>query len=260
MTTSRLPVVGIVLGAFLAAGVPAIAAGASAQAIRRGPGVSRDGRAAPPPSAGRVERALAIARENAPAPPPPSSPPPSEGGQAVPRHPGAAPAPPPPSTARPRSPSGGSEGTAMPRPEGQRPRVYERDRDRDHRPYGYYYPYAGVGLGYFYPYWWSYPSLWSPGYYGDYYDPYAGGYASGYAPEESSGIHLKMKPREASVYVDGYYVGTVNDFDGIFQKLKVDPGPHRIEVREPGYAPVSFNVDLQPGQTITYKGDLEKRP
>jgi len=29
-------------------------------------------------------------------------------------------------------------------------------------------------------------------------------------------VRLKVKPAEASVYVDGFYVGIVDDFDGSF--------------------------------------------
>jgi hypothetical protein len=31
-------------------------------------------------------------------------------------------------------------------------------------------------------------------------------------------------PRDAEVYVDGYYAGTVDDFDGTFQRLHIDTG------------------------------------
>ena len=34
-------------------------------------------------------------------------------------------------------------------------------------------------------------------------------------------------PSEARVYVDGYYAGTVDDFDGLFQRLNVSPGRTR---------------------------------
>ena len=133
--------------------------------------------------------------------------------------------------------------------------------------FGGYYPwgYGGVGLG---------------GYYGGFYDPcydpydYSGygcggyggyggggfGYPQSYgssSPEEGS-VHLKIKPREASVYVDGYYVGVVDDFDGVFQKLHMESGAHRIEVRAPGYETLSFDVRVEPGRTTTYKGDLKK--
>jgi hypothetical protein len=36
------------------------------------------------------------------------------------------------------------------------------------------------------------------------------------------------RPEEAAVYVDGFYAGIVDDFDGVFQKLLLPPGDHTI--------------------------------
>jgi len=133
--------------------------------------------------------------------------------------------------------------------------------------YGYWNPWGyGYGLGYFS------------------YDPYlfgglgAAGYAGGaysggaYSGQESSGggsyvqhyqgagsLRLKIKPANAQVYIDGYYVGVVESFDGIFQKLNVDAGPHRVELRAEGYDTTDFEVVVTPGDTVTYKGDMKRR-
>ncbi len=119
--------------------------------------------------------------------------------------------------------------------------------------YGYY-PY-GLGLGFLGGYYGGYS-----GYYGGYddemYDP---GYAS--APgrsDDSGGLKLKIKPSEASVYVDGYYVGVVNDFDGVFQKLTIEPGSHRMEIRAPGYETLTFDIRIESGHTTTYRGEMKK--
>jgi len=69
-----------------------------------------------------------------------------------------------------------------------------------------------------------------------------------------------MKPRDATVYIDGYYVGIVNDFDGVFQKLSIEAGSHRVEVRAPGYETLTFDVRIEPGRTTTYHGELKKLP
>jgi len=58
------------------------------------------------------------------------------------------------------------------------------------------------------------------------------------------------------VFADGYYVGIVNDFDGIFQHLNLEAGPHQIEIRDPNLPPIAFDVVIQPGQTITYRADV----
>ena len=38
---------------------------------------------------------------------------------------------------------------------------------------------------------------------------------------------MLVDPAEARVYVDGYYAGTVDDFDGLFQRLNVSPAATR---------------------------------
>ena len=58
---------------------------------------------------------------------------------------------------------------------------------------------------------------------GPYYPPYPYG---GYRIEPESDLRFKVTPKEAAVYVDGYYAGVVDDYDGVFQRLHVTPGQH----------------------------------
>jgi hypothetical protein len=132
---------------------------------------------------------------------------------------------------------------------------------------GYYYYdpwswYAGYGYGYGWP---GYYGSWG-GYYGSYGSGlYAGGtygygrYGGPYG-WDIGGIRLKVRPKDAEVYVDGYYAGIVDDFDGIWQQLRLDDGGYRIEIRKPGLRSLAFDVRIQPGRTITYRGDLISRP
>jgi len=60
------------------------------------------------------------------------------------------------------------------------------------------------------------------------------------------------------VFVDGYFVGIVDEFDGIFQRLHLDTGTHRIEVRAPGYEPLAIDVRIAPEHTTTYEGSLKR--
>ncbi|OFW30560.1 MAG: hypothetical protein A3H97_05690 [Acidobacteria bacterium RIFCSPLOWO2_02_FULL_65_29] len=111
--------------------------------------------------------------------------------------------------------------------------------------YGGYYPWGwgGVGVG---------------GYYGGYDDPwYYGGspvYSGSYGYDGQ--LRLKIAPRDAQVFVDGYFAGIVDEFDGFWQRLHIEPGPHRIEVRADGYEPLGFEIRILPGRTITYAGEL----
>jgi hypothetical protein len=125
---------------------------------------------------------------------------------------------------------------------------------------------GGSGDGGFYPWGFAYAGA-IAGYYGGYYgayDPWYGwfpayGYSSAYDADRGS-LRLKVKPVDASVYADGYYVGVVDDFDGIFQRLHLEAGPHRIEIRAPQYETLTFDVQITPDKTTTYRGELVKRP
>ena len=103
---------------------------------------------------------------------------------------------------------------------------------------------AGVGFGYpAYPY----------GYYSSAYPypyPYYG-YPATYDPGAS--LRLQVSPRETEVFLDGYYAGTVDDFDGVFQRLNVQPGNHELELYHPGHRLVQQSVLLQPGKTSNVK-------
>ena len=130
----------------------------------------------------------------------------------------------------------------------------------------YYFPGYAFGLGAFYdPGWYDpyyYGGYSGGGYSGSYGAGYGGGYqgagygSSSYGRGPTGALRLKIKPRDAQVYVDGYFVGVVDDFDGVFQKLGIDAGGHRIEIKAPGHETISFDVLITPNETVTYKGEL----
>ena len=160
------------------------------------------------------------------------------------------------------STGGGDPVSASSRPHGGRPQTGEAVPRTSRPPAG-----GGTTLivpgGYYGGYFpWGYEGLGIGDYYGGYYDPgYGGsyqGYSSGGAYEGR--LRLKVKPKEAEVFVDGYFAGIVDDFDGVFQRLHIETGPHRIELRADGYEPLSFEVNIQPGRTLTYTGELKKLP
>ena len=126
-------------------------------------------------------------------------------------------------------------------------------------PWGFWGPGYGYGLGYLY-----YDPFWFGGYGGYGYGGYgyggggSGGYAISQSYREEGSLRLKIAPRNAQVYIDGYYVGVVDSFDGVFQKLNLDGGGHRVELKADGYAPLEFEVLITPGETVTYKGDMKR--
>ena len=54
------------------------------------------------------------------------------------------------------------------------------------------------------------------------------------------------------MFADGYYAGDVDDFDGTFQHLDLPQGAHHIEIRDQGRTAIQFDVNVVPGETITY--------
>jgi len=62
---------------------------------------------------------------------------------------------------------------------------------------------------------------------------------------------LQVSPREAEVYVDGFYAGVVDDFDGTFQRLRLLPGAHELTIYMPGYRSATERMYYRP--TGSYK-------
>jgi hypothetical protein len=67
-----------------------------------------------------------------------------------------------------------------------------------------------------------------------------------------------MTPVTAAVYVDGYYAGTVENFNGTFQKLKLEPGTHDLTIYLEGYRSRHEQVYVGPDSTTKITGALEK--
>lgn len=135
-------------------------------------------------------------------------------------------------------------------------------RGRTYNNYYYHYPrrwypygYGAFGLGYFYydPYTWYGNDPYAPYYYGR-----PGGQPGAYS-YDSGEVRLQVRPRDAQVYVDGYFAGEVDDFDGTFQALRLEEGPYRIEIVKPGYDTLVFNVRIQAGRKITYRDEMRPR-
>jgi hypothetical protein len=116
---------------------------------------------------------------------------------------------------------------------------------RYYGPGGNFSVYFGWGSGYRFGSWYSGPV------YG--YVPPAVAYG---AQHYYGDIRLQVGPRFAAVYVDGYYAGIVDDFDGVFQRLTVEAGRHEIEITAPGYESRFYEVYVDPTRTVDLHGDL----
>jgi hypothetical protein len=69
-------------------------------------------------------------------------------------------------------------------------------------------------------------------------------------------IRVLVAPKNAAVYVDGFYAGIVDDFDGFFQPLPVIPGGHVVALYLAGYQTVSRSIYLPPGSTFQLREGL----
>jgi PEGA domain-containing protein len=59
------------------------------------------------------------------------------------------------------------------------------------------------------------------------------------------------------VYVDGYYAGQAEDFDGVFKKLHVSPGGHAVTLYEPGFRTTTQEVYVRPDSTFKMNVTME---
>jgi PEGA domain-containing protein len=100
---------------------------------------------------------------------------------------------------------------------------------------------------FFFDPWYGFGYPWGP------YPYYGGRYL---APDAS--VRLEVKPSEAEVFVDGYYAGIVDDFDGLFQRLHLAPGEHEIELYLQGYRTVKQKLYLTPDNTFKVKYTMER--
>ena len=95
-------------------------------------------------------------------------------------------------------------------------------------------------------------------FYGGWYNPYYFGwgfqypYPPYYYPvyDRTGSARLDVSPPHTEVYIDGYFVGVVDDFDGVLQRLHVETGEHELALYLEGYRTFRQNVRLTPGTTL----------
>ena len=77
-------------------------------------------------------------------------------------------------------------------------------------------------------------------------------------PRPTGGLQLDVEPRRAIVYLDGIFVGTVDQFKGYFQHLETTAGFHLVEFVAPDYDPLIAEVTVAPDKTTTYRASLNR--
>ena len=88
----------------------------------------------------------------------------------------------------------------------------------------------------------------------DPYYPYAG-YPVG---RPNADVRTEVTPKQAQVYVDGFYAGVAGDFDGVFKRLHLTPGGHAITLYLEGYRTVTQDVYVRPDSTFKLNETMER--
>lgn len=113
-------------------------------------------------------------------------------------------------------------------------------------------PYRGrivVGRGYIYsPY--LYDPLWGP--YPYLYTVYP------YGVRREADVRVEVTPKQAEVYVDGFYAGLADDFDGVFKRLHTTPGGHAITLHLEGYRTVTEHIYASLDSTFKLRDTMDK--
>jgi PEGA domain len=95
-----------------------------------------------------------------------------------------------------------------------------------------------------------YDPFWGPWY------PYSYGYA--YVGRPETDIKTHVRPKNAEVYVDGFYAGRAEDFDGVFKKLHVAPGGHAITLYLDGFRTTTQEIYVRPDSTFKMNVSLTR--
>ena len=100
------------------------------------------------------------------------------------------------------------------------------------------------------PYYFGFGAFYRPYFYRPFYGyPYAQvGY--GYGGYDNASLRVQVTPRDTEVFIDNYYAGTADDYDGLFQRLHVEPGAHDITLYREGYRTVHQRIYIQPTGTF----------
>ncbi|HKY31079.1 MAG TPA: PEGA domain-containing protein [Candidatus Polarisedimenticolia bacterium] len=78
------------------------------------------------------------------------------------------------------------------------------------------------------------------------------------AGEEPGFLRLRVMPPDASVYIDGEFVGTASTLSRLHGSLRMDGGRHRVEISRPGYRTARRDVEIVPGERATVEVELER--
>jgi hypothetical protein len=109
-----------------------------------------------------------------------------------------------------------------------------------------WYPYAPYG---YYPYYGAaFEPFWGP--FSPYYYPVSLAYGA-----DKGQIQLKADPKDAAVYIDGAYAGTVQHLKNIW----LDPGAYDVSISSAGREPFQQRVYVLTGKTLSISAKLTRQ-
>jgi hypothetical protein len=73
---------------------------------------------------------------------------------------------------------------------------------------------------------------------------------------QTAQVKIQVRPKRAAVFVDGRFVGHVDEFNGPGQAILLNPGKHQFKITLPGYQDFDAEVNLNPYQKYELKTDL----
>lgn len=108
------------------------------------------------------------------------------------------------------------------------------------------------------PLWYPYSPYGYYSYYGAVFDPFWTPFSSYYYPAsfaygvDKGQIELKANPKDAAVYIDGAYAGTVQRLKNIW----LEPGAYDLSIRANGREPFQQRVYVLTGKTLNISAKL----
>jgi hypothetical protein len=72
------------------------------------------------------------------------------------------------------------------------------------------------------------------------------------------GLAFAIKPADAAVYIDGYFVGSAYDFGSDREPLLLRSGSYTLELRAEGFVTDKFPVYVTMGEVLPFSGSLMK--
>jgi hypothetical protein len=75
--------------------------------------------------------------------------------------------------------------------------------------------------------------------------------------EEPGRLMLEIAPVDASIYLDGRFLGSGVELERLHSGLMVSPGQHTLEVVRPGFDSEEISFSVEPGEETSLRIDLE---